>query len=167
MKKSGVANPKMILFIWGLPGLVWSWSILLVGILFGAEWIFFFFVYVFCCSIVSFWKRNAYQVYQITTEGVENRYQKISWESVDQITLCRVCTGLHRRKGMWRFWWKIEFPSVICFGDQNSDRFEKLDPRTCVFFSLSKKNLDALRACANGNCPAVEELYQAYYDYVK
>lgn len=161
MKKTGVASPSLILFIWGSPLLCLC---LLVPLMVMDKGLLLPFI-VFCflvASVQSYRTRNAYRWYRISENGVKNRRLELSWENINSIDICCVRKKYGKSNDTM-----LQFTSVVCLGDMNSDQFEKLNPRLCVFFSLTKKNLDALLQCANGRCPAIEKLYHEYYDYVK
>ena len=160
MKRFGIASPQLILFIF-VKAFLWSCLFIPFVCLGIISWKVYAGL-VFCIVLLdSYLKRNAYRWYQISEQGVRNGKKTLGWEEIDSYSLCRVRDCLGRNI----FW--IQFPSVICFGVANSDRFEELDSKSCVFLPLTKKNLLFMLKLANGQNSTVEQLYYEYFNYAK
>lgn len=100
---------------------------------------------------VVFWHRNAFGMTCIDSEGIHNRHLTIRWEDIKEFKLfdVRLKEALIDTKPL---------ETVVGIGTFSGDRFFSQNTKKAVFFSLSKKNLEAIEQFCENKNEVIEDL---------
>jgi hypothetical protein len=117
--------------------------------------------YIWIVVVSSLIYHNAYCKYRITLTGIENKHLSIKWQDIETYKIIRV--RLFERTVIPR---PLELSSIICFGVVEKDNFWLINSKQCVFFSLTKKNLDKIKEYGKDKNLVVSEIIEKYYNVV-
>ena len=104
---------------------------------------------------------NAFCVCTLDEEGIKNRHLTLRWEDVDKIELISGADLFKYRFGFW----KIECPSLICFGTiQDQSSFWSLSSRYTLFLAISQKRLKMMRTLGGGKSEQLDRFLEYYIE---
>ena len=100
-------------------------------------------------AISFFVFRNAYTLVYMDEKGIRNRYYTVKWEDIScyhyfntQQETTEMSQGRPRTAIRITI---IKIPDIIGIGKINGKRFLKESPQNAVFFSVTKRNMSAIR----------------------
>ena len=109
-----------------------------------------FAVYIIMIEIVFY--KNTYTVIKMTKEGVGNKYIFFKWSEIKSFTVKELRSSRFKRV----LYDKKD--DIVCIGEFTEGGLWEQDPKKCVCFTLSKKNIRVLRALCKEPCEAVEAI---------
>lgn len=92
--------------------------------------------------------RNAFSITHIDSEGIHNRHITVRWDEIKDFKLFDI-----RSRGV-----KTPLETIVGIGMFSGDYFFSQNTKKAVFFSLSKKNLEAIEQFCENKNEAVEDL---------
>lgn len=93
------------------------------------------------------WNRNVFSITHIDREGIHNRHITIRWEEIEEFKLF----DLFYRDAD-KLFSRNPYATVVGIGSFSGDYFFSQSTKKAVFFTLSKKNLEAIEQfCENKN----------------
>lgn len=119
------------------------------------NWLILFLYYAFFWMALFVPYHNAFCRFEMNELGLKNRKVTIAWEDVDNILIREVdifSTSIPF----------IRLKKIACIGNV-SDHFISQKAGLCVFFSITRKNLEALEHFAKGKSVAVDEFLKRFY----
>ena len=142
-----LASPKMALYM-SLP-IFWG---MILGI-----WLLFYQCYELsvmdgiCCVCWFMAGRNAFSITRIDSEGIHNRRLTLHWAEIKDFKIfdIRIKREIVKTK---------PFETVVGIGTFSGDSFLLQSTKKAVFFSLSKKNLEAIEQFCENKNETVEDL---------
>jgi len=163
MKYHYFASPRLIAFV-----LIAPLAILLIPLflfLFFGNFsalisvLLLYFPLVFVMGIIL---RNAFCICTIDAEGISNKYYKLRWEEISEISIERILIFEYSLIPT------IHLPSAICFGATKGKRsFVSLNPKQCVFLCFSGERLQILQSLGKGKSTALDAFLKDYSESIE
>lgn len=110
---------------------------------------------VFVCFNIFFYIlfRNAYQIIHMDEVGIRNRHVSIKWNDITEIRYFNLREELGKGRSP-----KIPYCSAVGIGNPSEHSFLGQNVKSTVLFSVTKKNMNAIRTLCKEKNDAVNEI---------
>lgn len=105
-----------------------------------------------------YYYRIAFCPYKMNSQGISNRYVTIDWANVTTYQVYPVQVYVVSSL------WKTEIAQVCAIPSTNASSYGDLNPRECVFFSVTKENLLLIEQCCTKKSEGIQDLLLRYSD---
>ena len=95
----------------------------------------------------------AYSLTYIDENGIHNRHFSIRWEDIKEFRYFNLTEELGKGKFQ-----KISYPSVIGIGTIQGGEFSSQSTKNAVFFSVTKRNMNAIRTLCKEKNDTVNDI---------
>ena len=139
----------------GLYLLLWFAVLFTVGFVSDRMAVFMIVFAVFAAYIVTIeivFYKNTYTVIKMTKEGVGNGHVFFKWSEIERVTVKEV-----RSSRFKRFLYDKK-DDIVCISEVGEGGLWEQDPKKCVCFTLSKKNVRVIKALCKEPNAAVAEI---------
>ncbi len=110
-------------------------------------------VFAFSHLLFYLFTHNAYQIVRMDETGIHTRHFSVKWENISEFRYFNIQEELG--KGRYP---KIPYRSVIGIGTLSEQYFLAQNAKNAVFFSVTKKNMDAIRTLCKTKNATVNEI---------
>lgn len=150
-----VGSPALILYttLYGLPLCLLLFILFLANNNMGFAW-FILVSYFVGFGVMALIYRNAFRVCELNHEGIQCKKDFVPWEAVDKIEV-------YEMKVFRYDLIPTKILPLICIGNIEPAPLT-LVPQNCIFFPLSRKNLEKLREYSHGKSEAINEFLELY-----
>ena len=106
--------------------------------------------------------RNAFVIFKVDENGLHTKFLSTKWEEILSYTLIEPQAYVILDTNPW---YRIKAPSIVCIGKFDDNKaFNRQSRHDCIFFSLSRKQLDAINKFGKGKSKAIDQVLEYYYD---
>ena len=160
MKYKSIAHPILLMFAFVLPILILIIPTIFFCILSNENSLqnasVILILYCFICFIILIFYHNAFCSFEMDFRGIRNRRLSLRWEDIKKIEISEV--------ELFRFsiFPTVKLDSVICIGNVEKRSFLFHNSKDCIFFSMSHKNLEAMKKFAKNKSALLDDFLNFY-----
>ncbi len=110
-------------------------------------------VFVFSHALFYLFTHNAYHIVRMDEIGIRNRHFSVKWEDITEFRYFNLREELGKGRSP-----KIPYRSVIGIGTLSEQYFLGQNAKDAVFFSVTKKNMNAIRTLCKEKNDTVNDI---------